>query len=70
MLGTIQMSIGALSSAMVSFLSNNTALPMTGVMACCATGAFFVLLLGNKIIRYKAKPEDIKEETAEMVSTL
>jgi len=70
LLGTIQMSIGALSSAMVSFLSNNTALPMTGVMATCAASSFTVLMIGNTIIRYKAKPEDVKEETAEMVSTL
>jgi len=70
LLGTIQMSIGALSSAMVSFLNNNTSLPMTGVMACCAAGAFSILMIGHTIIRYKAKPEDIKEETAEMASTL
>ncbi|CAN5564912.1 multidrug effflux MFS transporter [soil metagenome] len=70
LLGTIQMSIGALSSAMVSFLNNNTALPMTGTMAVCAASSFTVLMIGNKIIRYKAKPEDIKEETAEMVSML
>jgi DHA1 family bicyclomycin/chloramphenicol resistance-like MFS transporter len=70
MLGTIQMSIGAFSSAMVSVLSNNTSLPMTGVMAICAIGAYSILLISYTIIRYKAKPEDVKEETAEMISNL
>lgn len=70
MLGTIQMSIGALSSALVSFLSNNTAIPMTGIMACCALGAFSILTVANTIIRYKAKREDILEETNEMTSTM
>lgn len=70
MLGTIQMSVGALSSAMVSVLSNNTSIPMTAVMACCATGAFLILMLGHTIIRYKAKREDILEETNEMTSTM
>lgn len=70
LMGTLQMSIGALSSAMVSILSNGTSMPMTGVMCCCSLSSFSVLMIGNTIIRYKAKKEDIKEETAEMISTL
>jgi DHA1 family bicyclomycin/chloramphenicol resistance-like MFS transporter len=70
MLGTIQMSIGTLSSALVSVLANNTALPMTGVMACCALISFCILLAGKRIIRYRANAEEVKEETAEMISTL
>ncbi|MEP6844950.1 MAG: multidrug effflux MFS transporter [Panacibacter sp.] len=69
-LGTIQMSIGAFSSAMVSVLSNNSALPMSGIMALCSVSGFAVLMIGNNIVRYKARPEDVSEETAEMASTL
>jgi DHA1 family bicyclomycin/chloramphenicol resistance-like MFS transporter len=53
LLGGIQMSIGALASALVSFLNNHTALPMTGVMACCALTALTVLVLGTLNIRRK-----------------
>jgi len=65
-LGGIQMSIGAFTSALVSFLSNHTALPMTGVMACCALTGFTVLAVGTKIISYRASLEDVEEQTAEM----
>ncbi|MBG9377628.1 multidrug effflux MFS transporter [Panacibacter sp. DH6] len=70
MLGAIQMSIGAISSATVSALSNNTALPMTGIMACCTISSLLVLTVGKTIIRYKVNSEGIEEETAEMISTL
>jgi len=48
LMGGIQMSIGALTSATVSFLNNHTALPMTGVMAACALVSFTILLIGGK----------------------
>jgi len=68
LLGGIQMSIGAFTSALVGFLSNHTALPMTGVMACCASTGFLVLTIGSKIIRYRASIEDVEEQTADMMS--
>jgi MFS transporter, DHA1 family, multidrug resistance protein len=70
LLGSIQMSIGACTSALVSFLQNNTALPMTGVMACCAVGAFSVYMVGRKIITQKAKAAAVAEEDVELISTL
>lgn len=70
LMGGIQMGVGAFTSALVSFLNNGTALPMSGVMAACAVTAFIVSLIGNKVIRYKANEKDIREETAEMVETL
>jgi len=70
LLGGIQMSIGACTSALVSVFQNNTALPMTGVMACCATGAFTVLLVGRKIICLKARQNAVEQEDVEMISTL
>ena len=47
LLGSIQMAIGAFSSAMVSYFNNGSALPMTGVMALCAIISLIVLLTGN-----------------------
>lgn len=70
LLGAIQMGIGAGTSALVSVLQNYTALPMTGVMACCAVTALSVLTLGRKIIVQKATAEAIEEEDVEMISTL
>jgi len=70
LLGAFQMGMGTLTSAIVSILSNNTALPMTGVMACCALTSFSILMIGSKIIYYRATTEEVEEETAEMISTL
>jgi DHA1 family bicyclomycin/chloramphenicol resistance-like MFS transporter len=70
LMGAIQMSIGACTSALVSVLQNNTALPMAGVMACCAIGAFVVFTLGRNIICQKAKAEAVEKEDVEMLSTL
>ncbi|HTQ63339.1 MAG TPA: multidrug effflux MFS transporter [Puia sp.] len=68
LMGGIQMSIGALTSAIVSFLSNHTALPMTGVMACCALTSFSILTIGRRIIRYRASILEVQEQSAEMIS--
>jgi DHA1 family bicyclomycin/chloramphenicol resistance-like MFS transporter len=69
LMGGIQMSIGALTSACVGFLSNHTALPMTGVMATCAMSSFTILMLGSRIIRYRASAEEVEEQSAEMIGT-
>jgi DHA1 family bicyclomycin/chloramphenicol resistance-like MFS transporter len=69
LLGGIQMSIGAFTSALVSFLSNHTAMPMTGVMACCACTSFTILQVGSRIIRYRATMTEVEEQGAEMIST-
>lgn len=55
LLGGIQMSIGALTTMIVSFLSNHTPLPMTGAMACCAMLSFSILMTGNRMISKKSK---------------
>ncbi len=69
LLGGIQMSIGAFASALVSFLHNHTALPMTGVMACCAILAFTIVIIGNRIIRYRASMLEVEEQSTEMLSS-
>jgi DHA1 family bicyclomycin/chloramphenicol resistance-like MFS transporter len=68
LMGGIQMSIGALTSGTVSFLSNHTAIPMTGVMAACALLSFSILLIGTRTIRYRASLSVIEEEIVEGMS--
>ena len=70
LMGAIQMSIGAGTATLVSLLQNHTALPMTGVMACCAITALLVLSLGRKIIIQRASIKKVEEEDVEMISTL
>ncbi|MBY0481486.1 MAG: multidrug effflux MFS transporter [Chitinophagaceae bacterium] len=70
LMGFIQLSFGALMSAMVSFLQNGSSLPMTGVMAFCSISASLVLLFGNKRIANKASAILVEEEDVEMISTL
>ena len=53
LMGAVQLGIGALATALVSALSNNTALPMTGVMLLCGSSAFLMFLLGSRSIRLK-----------------
>jgi len=69
LLGAIQLGIGSVTSAIVSFLTSNSALPMAGVMACCALLSFCVLLTGRRVIRYKATSMEVNEEIAEMINT-
>jgi DHA1 family bicyclomycin/chloramphenicol resistance-like MFS transporter len=70
LLGAIQMTIGAGTSALVSVLQNHTALPMTGVMACCAITALSIFLLGSRIIVQRVTRNEIEEEDVEMITTL
>lgn len=70
LLGAIQMSIGACSSALVSLLQSNTGLPMCAVMAFCALVSFAIFSLGRKVITKQATMEAVEEEDVEMISTL
>lgn len=69
LLGTIQMGMGAFTSALVSYLANDTAIPMTVVMACCALISFVIVMMGARIIRNKTTVEEVQEETTEMMVT-
>lgn len=69
LMGAIQLGIGALSSALVGLLTNNTSLPMTEVMFLCALSSFSVLLIGGKIIQRKNSILLSKEGSAEMMET-
>ncbi|HTL08688.1 MAG TPA: multidrug effflux MFS transporter [Chitinophagaceae bacterium] len=69
LLGGIQMSIGAFTSALVSWLHNGTALPMTGIMACCACGSCIIVNLGHRMLRYRASLLAVEEQSADMISS-
>lgn len=51
LMGALQLGIGALITALVSMLSNETPLPMTGIMFLCAIVALSMLYLGNRKIK-------------------
>lgn len=55
LLGSIQLSIGAVASAMVSLLHNNTSVPMTAIMAFCAVSSYLVLIVAGRISSKKVK---------------
>lgn len=70
LMGFIQMSIGAFMSAMVSVLHNQTALPMTGVMAFCSVTASLMYALNKYKIVQKPRIELVEEKEVEMINTL
>lgn len=70
LMGFIQMSVGAIMSAVVSFCQNNSTLSMTGVMAFCSIGASLLFSFGSKIIVKKARTSLVLEEDIDMISTL
>lgn len=47
LLGSIQLSIGAIASALVSLLHNNTSIPMTSIMAFCALSSYLILVIAT-----------------------
>ena len=70
LMGFIQMSVGAVMSAMVSILQNDSALAMTGIMASCSITASILYTLGKKVILNKASKELIEEEEIDMINTI
>jgi MFS transporter, DHA1 family, multidrug resistance protein len=67
LMGAIQMGIGATASAAVSFLQNNTALPMVGVMACCSVISLSIFTMGRKVIVQEPSIEEVEEEDVDMI---
>lgn len=61
------MAAGALISALVSFLHNNTALPMVGMMAICVWVSLVILLTGNAAVRNRARKKDVEEEVSVLI---
>lgn len=48
LMGALQLGIGALITALVSILSDDTPLPMTGIMFLCAVASLAILFWGNR----------------------
>jgi DHA1 family bicyclomycin/chloramphenicol resistance-like MFS transporter len=70
MMGFIQLAAGALTSAIVSFSTGNTAVPMMCVMMLCSITSFCILITGRNVISNKATVLEVEEESAEMISTV
>lgn len=58
LMGSWRMGAGAIISAIVSFLHNNTAMPMVGMMAFCSIGGLILLYLGNAMILPRMESDD------------
>jgi DHA1 family bicyclomycin/chloramphenicol resistance-like MFS transporter len=61
LMGSLRMGMGGLISAAVSFLHNNTALPMVGMMALCAITGLLILIVGRKRAYYNPEEADLEE---------
>jgi len=61
LMGSVRMGMGGLISAAVSFLHNNTALPMVGMMSLCAIIGLLILLIGRKRAYYNPEEADMEE---------
>lgn len=60
LMGAVQLGIGAIATALVSVLNNNTAMPMAAVMCACAISSFIILLVGRRVIYNKASTDSIQ----------
>lgn len=67
LMGAIQMALAAATSALVGFLNDGTAVPMSAVMAGCVLIGLLILTIGQKKIRYKAKEDEVSEEAFELI---
>jgi DHA1 family bicyclomycin/chloramphenicol resistance-like MFS transporter len=62
LMGSWRMGAGAIISAIVSFLHNNTAMPMVGMMAACSIGGLIILFTGSAAVRHRAAKGNVEEE--------
>lgn len=64
LMGSWRMGAGAIISAIVSFLHNNTAMPMVGMMAFCSIGGLIILYLGNTTILQRASRGEVEDQVS------
>jgi DHA1 family bicyclomycin/chloramphenicol resistance-like MFS transporter len=64
LMGSWRMGAGAIISAIVSFLHNNTAMPMVGMMAFCSIGGLVILYLGNTRVLQRAASADVEDKVS------
>lgn len=67
LMGALQMSFGALATALIGIINNGTALPLVAVMAACALLGLVIVSFGSKHIPIKAKLEDVEEQAFEQI---
>jgi len=64
LMGSWRLGAGGIISAIVSFLHNNTALPMVSMMAACAIISLLLLYMGNATVRYRARKRQATQESS------
>lgn len=64
LMGSWRMGAGAIISAIVSILHNNTALPMVGMMAACSLGGLVILHAGNAVVKHQASRREVEDEVS------
>jgi DHA1 family bicyclomycin/chloramphenicol resistance-like MFS transporter len=67
LMGSFRMGFGSIISAAVSLLHNNTAIPMVGVMTTCVVSGLVILLIGERVTRYRSKQSSMNEPMAEVM---
>lgn len=70
LMGALQMGVGALASAAVSWLQNHTAVPMASVMTACAGLSLVIFLSGSQTLMRRASLEEVEEEEVDMMGTV
>jgi DHA1 family bicyclomycin/chloramphenicol resistance-like MFS transporter len=66
-MGAMQMACGAIASALVGVFFNATAIPLTMIMFSCSLVGLIILFIGKRKIEYKTNPEDLEEQTLELI---
>lgn len=64
LMGSWRLGAGGIVSAIVSFLHNNTPLPMVGMMAACALVSLLLLYAGNATVKYRARKRQAAREAS------
>ncbi|MCE7041520.1 multidrug effflux MFS transporter [Dyadobacter sp. CY312] len=64
LMGSWRMGAGAIISAIVSVLHNNTAMPMVGMMAFCSIGGLVILYFGNTTVLQRASSENVEDKVS------
>ena len=64
LMGSWRMGAGAIISGIVSFLHNNTAMPMVGMMAFCSIGGLIILYFGNATVLQRASRGEVEDSVS------
>jgi DHA1 family bicyclomycin/chloramphenicol resistance-like MFS transporter len=70
LIGAIQMTIGASASAIITVFQNHSALPMAGIMTCCAVIALTIFLTGRKFLIKEVDKNELRTQNIEMIAEL